>query len=74
MSYSITSRPTSNRYLGNTNYEHIEVHDLQNEDTNCQIDEIILSNHAVIFKPDTLSQAYGEEYDNCAYCLGNSSR
>jgi len=60
------------RYLGNS--KKMEVHDLDQEDTSpsgCQIDEII---HAVTFNPDTLETAYKRGYDNCAKCLGGSTR
>lgn len=63
------------RYLGNTNTT--EVHDLDNEKTGaneCQIDEIIKAGHARTFNPDTHEQAKKEGYDNCAYCLGESTR
>jgi hypothetical protein len=52
----------------------MEVHDLRNENTNCQIDEIIRNGHAVVFSPDTLQQARSEGYDNGHYCLGGSRR
>ena len=61
-----------NRYCGNTNKK--EVHDLDNEKTLCQIDEIITAEHARTFDPDTLEQAHREGYDNCAYCIGGSRR
>ncbi|NQU83365.1 MAG: hypothetical protein HQ536_01505 [Parcubacteria group bacterium] len=73
MSQRIYSRPNK-RYLGNDNHGHMEVHDLINEQPRCQIDEIIRAGHAVIFSPDTLSQAHSEGYDNCAHCIGNSLR
>ena len=57
------------RYLGNKN--KMEVHDLQNPQTNCQIREI-LQPHRVDFS--SLSQAHAAGFDNCAYCLGGSSR
>jgi hypothetical protein len=60
------------RYFGNTNTK--EVHDLDNEQVNCQINEIIKANHARSFNPDTLEQAHSEDYDNCAYCIGGSTR
>jgi hypothetical protein len=63
------------RFVGNT--EKKEVHDLDNEKTGtyqCQIDEIIKAGHAKTFNPDTLAQAHSEGYDNCAYCIGGSSR
>lgn len=58
-------------YLGNTN--STEVHNLNNQQTNCQINEI-KSEHKKYFNPDTLSQAHSEGFDNCAYCIGGSTR
>lgn len=66
------TRPYGKQYLGNTNTR--EVHDLQREQRNCQIDEIMRARHAVTFSPDTLSQARTDGFDNCAYCLGSSTR
>jgi fido (protein-threonine AMPylation protein) len=60
------------RFVGNTN--HKEVHDLDNETVQCQIDEIIQAGHAVTFNPDTLQQAHSQGYDNGKYCLGRSTR
>jgi hypothetical protein len=74
MANPVTSRPTDKQYLGNSDSDHMEVHDLNNENTNCQIDEIIDAGNAVTFSPDTLSQAHSEGYDNCAYCLSGSTR
>lgn len=71
-----TGYPTYGRqFVGNTNKK--EVHDLDNEKTGenkCQIDEIIKAGHATIFSPDTLEQAHKEGYDNCAHCIGSSTR
>ena len=65
--------PTYNkRFVGNHN--HKEVHDLDREKTACQIDEIIRAGHAVIFTPDTLAEAHRQGFDNCAYCIGSSTR
>ena len=71
--------PTSNRqgkrFLGNKNKR--EVHDLTNEDrkpNGCQIDEFLRAGNGVYFVPDTLQQAQSEGYDNCAKCLGGSTR
>lgn len=58
------------RFCGNIN--KMEAHDLDNEQTNCQIDEIIEASHAKPFDPDTLEQAHKEGYDNCSYCIGES--
>jgi hypothetical protein len=71
MATPVSERP-SNRYLGNSNPDHLEVHDLNNEQTNCQIDEIIDAGNAVVFSPDTLDQAHAEGYGNCSYCIGGS--
>jgi hypothetical protein len=58
------------RYLGNTNT--LEVHDTQNEKANCQLDEI-KAEHRKWY--DTLAQAKADRaYDNCANCIGASTR
>lgn len=60
------------KYCANTSSSKKEVHDLDNEKANCQIDEIIKARHA---KPyDSLEQAHRDGYDNCAWCLGGSTR
>ncbi len=60
------------RYLANNSPSKKEVHDLDNEKTQCQIDEIIRAGHD---KPyNSLTTAHSDGYDNCAYCLGGSSR
>lgn len=71
MATRVSTRPVQ-RYLGNTNTK--EVHDLRNEQTNCQIDELLRAGHGVVFTPDTLTQAHAEGYDNGAYCIGGSKR
>lgn len=71
MATPVRSRP-NRRFLGNTHT--MEVHDLTRETATCQIDEIIQAGHAVVFTPDTLAQAHAEGFDNCAYCLGRSTR
>ena len=58
------------RYLGNTNTK--EVHDLDQENFLCRIDEIIAACHDLPFH--TLQQAKAYGYDNCHWCLGGSSR
>lgn len=58
------------RYLGNKNTT--EVHDLDNENTNCQINEIINAGNDRPF--NTQSEAKSAGYDNCAYCIGSSTR
>jgi hypothetical protein len=68
-----TGHMNGERYLGNTN--KLEVHDLDNEKTGkneFQIDEIIRAGHDKPF--ETLQSARSAGYDNCAYCIGNSTR
>ena len=72
MATPVYSRPTGRQYLGNTN--KMEVHNLWNERGGCQVSKVIAARHAVIFSPDTLQQAHAERYDNCAHCIGGSTR
>ena len=68
-----TGNMKGERYLGNSN--KMEVHDLDDEDTaanGCQIDEIIRAGHDRPF--NSLAAAHGAGYDNCAKCLGSSTR
>lgn len=58
------------RYLGNANT--LEVHDLDREQTNCQIDEIIDAGNDRPF--NSLRAAHNAGYDNCHWCLGASTR
>ncbi|MBL0178925.1 MAG: hypothetical protein IPP98_07355 [Gemmatimonadetes bacterium] len=63
------------QYLANASPSKREVHDLDNEKTGsweCQIDEIIRAGNDRPFTMLLLAKLEG--YDNCAYCLGNSSR
>lgn len=64
------------RFLGNNN--HLEVHDLDNEQTGtseCQIDEIIEANNAFYVKINDDKNALtawlqsNSDYDGCRYCL-----
>jgi hypothetical protein len=62
------------RFLGNTHT--LEVHDTQNESTNCELDEILIT-HRRWYPTLAAAKAdlnYGRPYDNCAWCLGNSRR
>lgn len=63
------------RYLANKSPSKKEVHDLDNEKTGanqCQIDEIIKAGND---KPyNSQSDANRDGYDNCAYCIGGSTR
>lgn len=58
------------QYCGNQN--KMEVHDLDNEQTNCQIDEIIRAGNDRPF--NSLTAAHNAGYDNCHWCLGGSRR
>ncbi len=60
------------RYLANTNPSKREVHDLDNEKTACQIDEIIAAGHDKLY--NSRETANRDGYDNCAYCIGGSTR
>lgn len=58
------------RFLGNTNT--LEVHDTDNEQSNCQLDEIA-EEHRKWY--DSLAEARNDkDYDNCHYCIGDSER
>ena len=52
------------RFLGNKNSR--ECHDTNNEQTNCQLREIV---SPTTFSPDTFAQAKSEGYDGCKWCL-----
>ncbi len=75
MTRRYTGHMNGERYLANTSPSKREVHDLDNEKTGanqCQIDEIIRAGNE---KPyNSLDAAHRDGYDNCAYCLGNSTR
>lgn len=60
------------RYLANASPSKLEVHDLDNEKTVCQIDEIIKAGHDRPF--NSLEEAKRKGFDNCAHCLGGSTR
>ena len=57
------------QYLGNTH--KMEVHNLFNRQTNCQIEEI-KPEHRRDFSSLTVAHVQG--FDNCAYCIGGSTR
>jgi hypothetical protein len=67
-----TGNMNGERYLANTSPSKREVHDLDNERTLCQIDEIIRAKHDKPYHSQGAANLAG--YDNCAYCIGNSSR
>jgi len=58
------------RYCGNRAKK--EVHDLDNEKSQCRIDEVMTAGRAVPFF--TLREVHETGYDNCSYCIGNSAR
>lgn len=60
------------RYLANASASKREVHDLDNEKTNCQIDEIISAGNDRPY--NSRDAANRDGYDNCAYCIGSSTR
>lgn len=63
------------RYLANANPDSLEVHDLDNEKTGahqCQIDEIIRAGNDRPY--NSLEAAKRDGYDNCHWCIGNSTR
>lgn len=67
-----TGHMNGERYLANTSPSKKEVHDLDNEKTNCQIDEIIKAGHDKAY--NSLDAAHKDGHDDCAYCLKNSTR
>jgi len=67
-----TGNMNGERYLANSSPSKMEVHDLDSEKPQCQIDEIIRAGHDRPY--DSLSKAHTDGYDNCAHCIGNSAR
>ena len=70
-----TGRMRGERYLANASASKKEVHDLDNEQTGgngCQIDEIIKAGHDRPYYD--LNTARLDGYDNCAKCIGGSTR
>jgi hypothetical protein len=67
-----TGNMNGERYLANASSTKKEVHDLDNEQTNCQIDEIIKAGNDRPYNSQSAANSAG--YDNCAYCLGGSTR
>lgn len=72
MARRYTGRMNGERFLANSSASKMEVHDLDNEKSQCQIDEIIRAGHERPYT--TLSAAHAAGYDNCAYCIGGSTR
>ena len=67
-----TGNMSGERYLANTDSDNREVHDLDREKRNCQIDEIIAAGNDKPYR--SLQAAHRDGYDNCHYCLGGSTR
>ena len=62
------------RYLLNTNPMSLEVHDLDNEKPQCQIDTIIRAGHAQYLRVSTEAEMAAwltahPQYDGCYWCL-----
>ncbi len=72
MARRYTGRMNGERFLANANTSQLEAHDLDGEKSQCQIDAIIKAGHERPY--NTLSAAHAAGYDNCAYCVGNSTR
>lgn len=72
MARRYTGRMNGEQYLANSSPTKMEVHNLDNEKSQCQIDEIIRAGHERPYT--TLSAAHAAGYDNCAYCIGGSTR
>ena len=70
MARRTTGQMNGERYMANTNKE--EIHDLDNEQTNCQIDVIIAASHDQPYA--YLKAALDDGYDPCAWCLEVSAR
>ena len=72
MSRRYAGNMNGERYLANTDSNNKEVHDLDKESKNCQIDEVIKAGHD---KPyEYLFEARADGYDDCDWCLPNSRR
>ena len=60
------------RYPANTSPRKLEVHDLDNEKTNCRINEIIKVGYD---KPyNSYDESMLDNFDDCAYCIGASTQ
>jgi len=72
MARRYSGRMKGERFLANASSSKREVHDLDNEKVQCQIDEIIRAGNERPY--NALDTARRDGYDNCAYCLGSSTR
>ena len=73
MATPISSRH-ANRYLGNSEPNRAEVHDLHGDTGQCEIARILDTGNAVIFTPDSLEQAFAEGYRPCIWCVATQER
>ena len=62
------------QFLGDRSPGHWLVHDLTHAKVRCQIAEVICAGTGVRFDPDTLAEAHREGYDDCVWCMGESTR
>lgn len=60
------------QFLGNSSSSKMEVHDLDREKPQCQIDEIIRAGNDRPF--ETLQEAKAAGFDNGHWCIGDSER
>jgi len=67
-----TGNMNGERYLANASPSKREVHDLDQETSNGQIDESIRAGNDRPY--NSLQAANSAGYDNCAYCIGGSNR
>ncbi|MHB1327681.1 MAG: hypothetical protein ACYC2K_05705 [Gemmatimonadales bacterium] len=72
MARRYTGNMNGERFLANTSPSKKEVHDLDNEKSQCQIDEIIRAGHDRPYS--SLAAAHAAGFDNCGYCIGASKR
>jgi len=57
-------------HIGNT--RTAQVHVVAHARARCQVDDVVDTDRAVGFYPDSLAQALREGYDPCAYCIGSA--
>ncbi len=72
MARRFQGRMRGERFLANSSISKREVHDLDNERTQCQIDEIIKAGNERPYNSHDMARRDG--YDNCAHCIGRSTR
>ena len=65
MSRRFEGRLAGERWLGNKKKK--EVHDLEKEKPDCQIEEIIRTENDISFR--TIEDAHQQGYENCPFCV-----